>query len=714
MKTLTTILFLLLTVIAQARTFYFSSSGGSDSYTSTQAQSSATPWASLTKLNASMSTFAAGDTIAFKKGDTFYGSIRWGTSNGQGAKNGTSTAPYVFTSYGSGALPIISGFTTVTGWTNISGNIWESTSAVTGGLSTCEMVVIDNEMQPKGRFPNLGASGTGLQNGYYLIDSHSGSTSFTDASNPTSGTDWDGAKAVVRLNAWRIQIVPITSHSGTTFTATAMQTYTDGYGYFITDHQSTLDAQGEWYYNTSTKKLRIYTTTNPSSLTIKAATQDTVMQFYDDDWIVLDGLQIEGANKWATYHYSAANNTVKNCHVRFAGENGITATNSATTSFTATNNIVERCGDYGINVKGSGNGQTISYNYVDSVGVWAQNGVKRDPTQHSIGICNNGSSGHYYGYNTIKYVGYVPMRSVGGTSPVEYNYIDYGLFVADDGGGIYTAGSGSSTGKVIRGNLIRRMIGAPDGRNGNVTAVGIYIEDGSQNYEIYNNYVLDIGEYGFYVHNAVNINAHDNLFYNCGEGAGIFKHDNSAFPDIAQLQLKRNIFFLARDNDPHAVMFWSRDATQLDFGTASGIDSNYYCRPIAASTDSLIYGIAYLFNQIGTEVRSQYTLAEWQAYSGWDTHTQTAPITYSYNSTSTDDVILALYNTGTTDSVVTLSQSYRDAKNQIYYAGPLTIPARSAIVLMESSDTPPASSTQPIYYKNGSRYLKNGNKRIRQ
>jgi hypothetical protein len=690
MRVTLTILSILVYSLTFGRAFYFSTSG-SDSYTSTQAQSSATPWASISKLNSMMSTFAAGDSILFKAGETFYGSIRWGASNGQSAKNGTSTAPYYFGSYGSGNKPIISGFSTVSGWTSLGSNRWQS-SAITNGL------------------PNAGATGTGIENGYFLIDAASGSTSFTDASNHSSSTDWDNAKAVVRLNAWRVQIISITSHSGNTFTATAMQNYTAGYGYFISDHVNTLDTQGEWYYNPSTKQITLYSTTNPSAFTVKAATQDTVMQFYDDDWIVLDGLIIEGANKWGAYHYSAANNTVKNSVVRFCGEVGIHCTQTASTSFTALNDSVYDCNDYGINVKGSGTGQTITYNDVFNIGIYPGMGVKRDPTQHSIGICNNGQSGHVYSRNHVYNVGYVGMRVVGGTSPVEYNTIHDYCKVADDGGGIYTAGSGTSTGKVIRYNMIWNGIGAPDGRNGNNNAVGIYIEDGSQNYEIYNNYVWDVGQYGLYVHNAKNINVHDNYFSGDLQ-AVMIKHDDDAFSEIKQLKFKNNIaFFKKTDSDfPYVASFWNRHNKDSILGmvdNASDIDSNYYVQPIAPSTD-VIYSIVHLFNATGTEVRTFHTLAEWQAYSGFDTHSATTPLSYTYATTENDDVFRMVYNTGDADSTVTLAQSYRDSRNQIYYAGSMTIPARTAIMLMESDDVAPVSSPVRFRTKNGKMLYKN-------
>jgi hypothetical protein len=95
----------------EGNNYYFSSSIGDDSRTSTQAQSSATPWKTITKLNSFFSCLAAGDSVLFNKGDVFTGIITPSVS-------GTSVSQVIISAYGQGAKPIISGFQTVTGWTN--------------------------------------------------------------------------------------------------------------------------------------------------------------------------------------------------------------------------------------------------------------------------------------------------------------------------------------------------------------------------------------------------------------------------------------------------------------------------------------------------------------------------------------------------------------------------------------------------------------------
>src|SRR6058998_2219641 len=112
LRTLFAIFTITLGIKANATNYYFSSSQGDDSRSSSQAQNSSTPWKSIDKLNSFLSSIKAGDQILFKSGDTFYGSIST-------TKSGTSSAPITFSSYGSGAKPVITGLTTVSSWTSL-------------------------------------------------------------------------------------------------------------------------------------------------------------------------------------------------------------------------------------------------------------------------------------------------------------------------------------------------------------------------------------------------------------------------------------------------------------------------------------------------------------------------------------------------------------------------------------------------------------------
>jgi hypothetical protein len=85
------------TPASAAGTTYYVSAVGNDSNSGT---SSLTPWKSLTKVNSKV--LAPGDTVSFRKGDTWTGGIVT-------AQSGTSSAPITLKSYGSGNPPTITG-----------------------------------------------------------------------------------------------------------------------------------------------------------------------------------------------------------------------------------------------------------------------------------------------------------------------------------------------------------------------------------------------------------------------------------------------------------------------------------------------------------------------------------------------------------------------------------------------------------------------------
>ena len=141
------------------RTFYFSSSIGNDSYTTTQAQNPATPWKTLQKLQSYLTSnralFLPGDTIAFKRGDVFANGSNsyvscfwWNTPNAPTyftAPSGRPGSPIVLTHWGSSGdpLPIFH-----------HPNTTQTTNAATVfGFAGVSWIVIDGLAFEDSRFP---------------------------------------------------------------------------------------------------------------------------------------------------------------------------------------------------------------------------------------------------------------------------------------------------------------------------------------------------------------------------------------------------------------------------------------------------------------------------------------------------------------------------------------------------------------------------------
>src|SRR5664279_919094 len=195
--------FIIVSLTANATTYYFSASGDD----ANNGTSPSTPWKTLAKFNSIFSTKTAGDNFLFKRGDVFYGTI---TIN----KSAVAGSPFTLGAYGTGANPVITGFTAVTAWTNLSGNIWESTNAVST-LAKCNMVVINGVNTPMGRYPSTG---------YLTFQSHMATTSITSSS--LNGTpNWTGAEVVVRSSQWTLDRSKIISQSGGTLNMAASSYY---------------------------------------------------------------------------------------------------------------------------------------------------------------------------------------------------------------------------------------------------------------------------------------------------------------------------------------------------------------------------------------------------------------------------------------------------------------------------------------------------------
>ncbi|MGZ9148303.1 MAG: hypothetical protein ACXW4G_08020, partial [Candidatus Deferrimicrobiaceae bacterium] len=106
----------LATVNGWGATYYVDQTGGNDSNLGTSTDNA---WKTIAKVNGS--SFFAGDSILFKKGETWREQM---TITSSGSAGNVIT----FGAYGNGANPIISGANlTTSSWTQHVTNVWEMT-----------------------------------------------------------------------------------------------------------------------------------------------------------------------------------------------------------------------------------------------------------------------------------------------------------------------------------------------------------------------------------------------------------------------------------------------------------------------------------------------------------------------------------------------------------------------------------------------------------
>ena len=641
MKKLITIILLIAAGQAMATDYYFSSSTGNDI---SGAGTQLSPWASLTKAQTVATT---GNRLYFKRGDTFTGSIVM-----QGS--GTSDTRILIDAYGTGAKPIITGFSTLSTWTNISGNIWETTSAAST-LSTCNIASIGGANLAKGRMPKTG---------YWTIGTTNGTTTITDATNISTSVVSAGADAVVRELMYEVNNRVISNVSGNTITFASGSPAT-GWGYFLQNDVKLCTQANEWYYNTSTKKFGIYSSGSPSN--VKIPTVETGINLNSKTSVTISNLQITGYNTYGVNTTSSSNITVTNCDFSFIGSDGIYAyPNSANLS--VSNSTFTDCGSRGIHA-GSSDAAVISGNTLLRIGHYAGMGTNGDDSY--TGIIVNGDNSMCSDNSVIR-AGYCGIRWDGEATAIQRNFVDTTNYVKDDGGGIYSYqvqyGNNQHvwpSKRIIRDNIVLNSLGAGAGSPFGNEGYGFYFDGQSCDFDVKHNTTANNSKAGIFVNGGARFNIDSNTVYNSSRQIYVIKIGGN----ITDISVNYNIF-VAKEATQYAA-YYEPGAASMPASFAA--NNNVYARPV--DDDNTIW---VDFN--GTN--NYYTLAQWKTVSGQDAASTKSPIAVSSTAKLRID-----YNNTSSETAVYLPSIYKDMKDNIY-PGVAIIPPYSSKVLAEYAAIP--------------------------
>ena len=647
------------------KSYYFSSTTGDDSRTSTQAQSSSTPWKTLSKLNSFFSSLQPGDNVYFKRGDTFYGSI---TCN----KSGSSSGAIYFGAYGSGNRPVITGLADVTGWTGVGTNIFES-SAIASGQSTAMVVTVSGTPYPMGRWPNA----TDSWGGFRKITSHSGSTSITD--NSLSGTpNWTGATVVIRKNQFRMEKGTVTSHSGTTLSYSSAWNQTgvsDGYGYFIENSIQTLDKQNEWYYNPSTKKLDIYSTFTPGN--VKISTVTTLVNTGSSSYLTFDQLSFQGSIGRMFVVSSSSRITIANCDLIGAGSDAIYGSNSSYLNVQSC--TISNSNHTAIDLDVNASNTTIQNNIITTSGAYPG---MLDNYWLTAAVYVAGSNNTIQG-NTVRKSGYLGISFAKGNNIlVKNNWVDSTAFMLDEGGAIYTYRGSDATvysNRTIDGNIITNVIGALGGKSSTQGAgAGIQMDGNSQGVSIINNSIANVNMYGILLFNAHEITIRNNTVYNCTSGTIGMVHD-VGWNYVRNVAIKSNKLVMATPNN--SLGNWVYQTAENDLLQFGSSDSNVVATPLSDVNAFYTYdGSTY----------SHRTVSQWQSYSGMDKNSKASPKTISSLS-----YLRFEYNATSSSKTINLGQAYIDIKG-VSYPSSITLAPYTSAVLISASATNLATNTAEV------------------
>ena len=407
------------------------------------------------------------------------------------------------------ATVTVSGADPVGGWTQHSGNIYRASVALNSNLKA-NQVFVGETMQLLARWPNTSVTASLLQPNWATAGAGSALGVINDASMPN--IDWSGA--IVRVfggtNPYANQTGTVTSSSSgqvrfdtPNWNSCPMLCSAPGARYILIGKLAALDSPGEWFYDAGAQQLYLWSSAGgvPSNVTVK-------QRDYAFDLRGRSNVTIQGLNLFAStivMDDASRNNVIDGVRAKFLSHFDYFGGNILDTRDTGIilkgsghivrNSVLEYSAGNGVLL--GGNGSTVTNNLIHDMG-YAGNyataitvPTENNPSGHTITnntIYNTGRDGisiSWYGTqgNTVQNVN------------IAYNRIYNYARTASDAGGIYACCYLAASNSTIHHNWIygSQII------DGLFPSSGIYIDDYSGGFDIYQNVVWDTKGIGIVV-----------------------------------------------------------------------------------------------------------------------------------------------------------------------------------------------------------------------
>jgi hypothetical protein len=656
----------LLPVYLQATNYYLAYSGDD----AAEGTSPAAAWKTIDRLNTFFPYLQPGDSILFRRGDTFYGSIIAKTS-------GNRQQPIVISAYGNGKAPLITGFTTIANWQPEKNGIWSA--VVPQASPAVNLVVKDGTIQQVGRYPNASDANAG----YLTYTAVSGPVQNNAIATITAAQsltqNWTGAEVVIKKRRWNIERNIVTAQNGNSIEYKHpdegnVYAGVPGFGFFFQRHPATLDQLGEWYVDPAEKKLLMYFgPISPYNSVVQISTINILLNIANNANFVISNIDFEGANEAAISSSYTSNCTTSFCNFKWMGKHAVL--NWQTSEATVEYCTVQHALGSGIFIRNAGSGgynnSIVRYCTVKNICQFAGMEIPGDASGRA-GITVTGGNNVLVLYNVVDSAGYAGIEWQGNDVLVYGNVVSNCLNVRDDGGGIYSyVGKGPTPkqyrNRIVRKNIVVNCIGALAGTNEKKPkARGIYCDDGSNHILVDSNTIAYCGGAALYGNSNTDISFINNTVFGNETALSIQRFENA--PPVRNITVMHNLFFPYTAAYSNAQTDWPDMSLVADLKAAFRIDSNYY---MPAPTHPLTFTTM----KTGGREYKNFTqpLSFWQHEAGFDKNS--IPIT------ATTDKLKFVYNPTRQPKNEVLNGRYKDVYGNIYNNNITLQPLSSAILI---------------------------------
>lgn len=602
-----TVLFVLTGLVncLYSQSYYFSSSTGDDI---TGDGTIGNPWASVTQINALV--LGSDDTVFLKRGDVFEGEIILDAT-----EDGINLHPIVFTGYGVGVNPVISGVenlqSTWTPYPSVSGAYQINSS------KKVKQLIVNGTPIESARYPN---------SSFLRVDSmYASNTGFYDDALSGIGFNPSTKPICVRSSLWTWETRKVNSYNNSPafliFDTPPQLDSFPNYGYFFYNDLSLIDTLGEWYSDTIAQTVYYYPSngSTPSSQIIDGSVYNYgIKGTTNTSFITIKGLDFYG-------QYIAG--------VDFGGP-GFTYNSIDSCNFSAQYL-------YGINIGGIGHAIAhTTFKYIEGRGVFfnaAQTSTLIYSDFNNMGMFRSGGTNDQdnftavtaYGgsnlqinINSIDSIGYCGIRCDAPGSYVGMNILSNNMLLLTDGGSIKAFGSFATIS--IENNFINNCSGNNAGApvQTNFHPAALYLDFYTDQCTILNNTVENVGGNGIFINGGSdNHYVKGNIIYGAIEH--MYTNDRFIADPIDGDSILNNVFYCT---SPAQICV--REGSRNDY-IMGGYDNNYYVNP---------YTENHLVRRISTGVNDSFDLANWQINTGFDMNTKDTYFNWTWP-TSNDTLI---------------------------------------------------------------------------
>jgi hypothetical protein len=434
-----------------------------------------------------------------------------------------------------GEVVVISGTEVLSGkWTKHRQSIYK-----TNAPNTFEQLFVDNKMMIEARWPNAQFDQILERDRWAATDVGSRYGKIIDAELAKTGIDWTGALATLNVAhqffSWTRIVSKHAANSeqftydknlpGITHFADKTEPWEDD-RYYLSGKLEALDVPTEWYLNTETRELYLWSPDGKSPAANQVEYKVRDYAFFAEG---LEFIEIAGFHLFvATVNLLDCNSSVvEGCHMQFAtyareiSEKNVPGKPTVMTLVTGRNNTIRNCSlaysnNQGLRVLGSNN--RIENNIVHDI-CWSGNLSYTAIYAGSDGE-DNAEGGSLIRRNTVFRTGNAGIQFNGMPNVVaEYNHVYSGGHACKDVALLYTQRP-DIAGSIIRYNWVH-------GCDAPHIALGIRGDDQTRGLTIHNNVVWDIGWEGIIVKGDDN-----NVFNNTCFGNWSGSTENRQIGDI--------------------------------------------------------------------------------------------------------------------------------------------------------------------------------------